>query len=161
MKRSLTLAVCVALTVSGCARISESRFNPLNWFGQSTEAPLDTNGERRPLVPLNSTTKVVDTRGLVQTVTGLTIERTASGAILRASGIAATQGAYNAELVVVGQDANTLTYAFRIEIAQGLQGVGRASSREVIAATVLSVAELANVRRIRVNGQSNSRVASR
>ena len=41
MIRATLLGTAVLMTLTGCARVAESRFNPLNWFGSSQTAPAD------------------------------------------------------------------------------------------------------------------------
>ena len=161
MRSTLPLILCTTLTLTGCATISGSRLNPLNWFGQSTEAQVTETGELRPLTPQNRKTKIVDSRSLIATVSDLRIERTASGAIVRATGTTAVQGAFNAELVEVSNTGSVLTYAFRVEKSSGLTGVGPQASRRIVAAKALSTADLAGIRTIRVQGANNARSAAR
>lgn len=164
MKASLTLALCALVVTGGCSRLAESRFNPFNWFGSSTEvlADADTGGQAiRPLIPPGSFETVVDARPLVATVTQLNVNRTPDGAIVTATGVAATQGSFNAQLVPTGLEGGTLTLAFRAEVPAGFQGQGSARSRTLTAARVLSDAELSGVRSIRVQGASNARVVRR
>ena len=66
VKRWIALVMVLSL-VAGCTRISESRLNPLNWFGSDedeTAVPVEAENERRPLVPQ---------------ITGLVIEGHAGG----------------------------------------------------------------------------------
>ena len=160
MRVSLPLLLCAALAVTGCARVADSRMNPLNWFGTSTSAPLTASGELRPLVPANRTTRVVDGRGSIQSVTAMGIEKVPNGAIVRATGVASTHGQFNAQLVPVSNEGGVLTLAFRIEGVANA-GTNTAFSRQVTAARVLTFAELAAVRTIRVQSATNQQSASR
>ncbi len=161
MRVSLPLMICAALATTGCARLADSRINPLNWFGSSQSAPVTASGELRPLVLASRTTEVTDQRGAIQQVTGLAIERTPSGAIVRATGVASTQGQFNAQLVEVSNTGGVLTFAFRIEAAAGFSGQNSTFSRQVTVARALSANDLAGVRTIRVQGSTNQRSASR
>ena len=96
MRATLPLLLRTALATTGCARLADSRINPLNWFGSSQSSSVTPTGELRPLVPANRTTKVTDERGAIAQVSALRIERTPDGAIMRATGIASTQGQFNA-----------------------------------------------------------------
>lgn len=154
MRVSLPLLLCATLAVTGCARIADSRLNPLNWFGQPTSAPLTASGEIRPLVPANRTTRVVDGRGAIQSVTGLVIEKAPNGAIVRATGVASTQGQFNAQLVPVSNESGTLTLVFRIEGVANAP-TNSAFSRQVTVARVLTFTDLAGVRTIRVQSATN------
>ena len=114
MLRSFTTIVCLGLMLSGCARLAESRLNPVNWFGRSAPVVATTpDGELRPLVPVGEGL-AVETRAVIDQIVEMQIEPTRSGAILRATGLAATQGFYNAELVLAGSENGDLTYDFRV-----------------------------------------------
>lgn len=160
MRVSLPLMFCAALATTGCARVADSRMNPLNWFGKSTSAPLTASGELRPLVPTNRATRLVDGRGGIQSVAGLVIEKTPNGTIVRATGVASTQGQFNAQLVPVSNENGVLTLVFRIEGVANA-ATNAAFSRQVTVARVLTFAELAGVRTIRVQSATNQRSASR
>ncbi|MFT5629762.1 MAG: hypothetical protein ACI9HB_000924 [Gammaproteobacteria bacterium] len=160
MRVSLPLMLCAALATTGCARVAESRMNPLNWFGKSTSAPLTASGELRPLVPTKRATRLVDGRGGIQSVTGLAIEKTPNGAIVRATGVASTQGQFNAQLVPVSNEGGVLTLVFRIEGVANA-ATNAAFSRQVTVARVLTFADLTGVRTIRVQSATNQRSASR
>jgi hypothetical protein len=155
----VTLSLVVGL--SGCARLAESRLNPLNWFGRSVEVTATDPAQRRPLVTAAQRSIEVDGRLLVPVVTELTIDRTSIGAIVRATGIAPTQGYFNAELVEVGTENGVLVYDFRIEAPQGFQVTGNEATRRISAAEDLSNADLAGIRAVRVRGADNAREARR
>lgn len=161
MRVTLPLLLCATLTVSGCARVSESKLNPLNWFGNSQPANVSSDGTLRPLVPENRATKVVDTRGAIEQVSTLVVEKTPEGALIRATGVASTQGQFNAQLVPVSNAGGTLTLAFRIQAATEASGVTTAYSRQVTVARFMSFNELADVRTIVVQGATNARSAAR
>ncbi|MFT4706281.1 MAG: hypothetical protein ACI9PU_000106 [Ascidiaceihabitans sp.] len=160
MRVSLPLMLCATIAVTGCARVADSRLNPLNWFGSSTSAPLTAAGELRPLVPANRATRVVDGRGTIQSVTAMAIEKAPNGAIVRATGVASKQGQFNAQLVPVSNEGGILTLAFRIEGVANA-ATNNAFSRQVTVARVLTFADLAGVRTIRVQSATNQRSASR
>lgn len=159
MLRATTLMICLALGLSGCARLADSRVNPMNWFGRSSEVAA-TPETRVPLIPSGGVVEV-DNRALIETVTDLLIERTPGGAIIRASGVAATQGYFNAELVLTGIEGGVARYDFRVEAPAGYEAVGSARSRQITVAIDLSRAELAGIRSIEVRGATNARRASR
>ena len=161
MRATLPLLLCAVLTVTGCATVSQSRLNPLNWFGESQAAAVNADGTLRPLVPTDRATKVVDTRGAIETVSTLAIEKTPDGALVRATGIASSQGQFNAQLVPVSNVGGTLTLAFRIEAAAGQMAVNTAYSRQVTVARFLAFSDLAGVRTIVVQGATNALSASR
>lgn len=162
MIRALLLTSAVTLSLTGCARIADSRFNPFNWFGRSTETTTATApAEIRPLVPEGRRTQVVDQRALVARVTALQIDRSTSGAIVRATGVAATQGAFNAELVSRGVENGTLLLEFRAEVPAGFQAVGSERSRRITAAYAIDMSDLAGIRAVRVQGATNAQTSRR
>jgi hypothetical protein len=161
MLRSLTTVLCLALLLSGCARLAESRLNPMNWFGRSAPVANTTpEGELRPLVP-EGAAAVADTRVLIDQIVDMQIEPTRSGAILRATGLAPTQGFYNAELVLAASDNGDLTYDFRVMAPAGFEAIGTEASRRITVALELSNAEMAGISNITVRGAQNARGSRR
>lgn len=161
MTRTTILVLALALGLSGCARLAESRFNPLNWFGNSrVETPADP-AERRPLVPENRRVQVVDGRVLVDQIAEMSVDRSPYGAIVSATGVPATQGYFNAQLIPREVENGVLTLEFRAEAPAGFEGTGNARSRAITAAFVIGAADLPGIRRVRVVGAQNSRIASR
>jgi hypothetical protein len=161
MLRATLLGTAVLVTLTGCARITDSRFNPVNWFGSSTAAPVDANGETRPLIPENRRTVVIDNRTMVQSITSLSIDRNPSGAIVRAVGIAQTQGFFNAELVSRGIANGVLDLEFRAQAPTALEVPGTTRSRQISAAYVIDSGDLAAVRSVRVTAATNARTSGR
>lgn len=157
--RLFPVLLIAALATSGCARLAESRINPLNWFGGSRVAEPST-GPLEPLVPANRD-GLFDGRSLVAEIVSVSLDRTPDGGILRASGRATSQGWFNAELVLTGVEGGVATFAFRAEAPSGFSGTGSASSRLITAATTLSLSELSGVRSLRVQGAGNSRTVRR
>ncbi|MGJ8611646.1 MAG: hypothetical protein ACSHWY_11145, partial [Octadecabacter sp.] len=84
MIKATLLGSALLLSLAGCARIADSRINPINWFGQSTQAPVAANGETRPLVADGRRTITADNRALVQSVVSLRVDRSPTGAIVTA-----------------------------------------------------------------------------
>lgn len=159
MIRPLTLLLVASVAVSGCSRISNSKINPMNWFGSKSEtAVVYEQGQAPALVPANGS-DTFDARELIDTISVVDLARTPSGAILRATGVAATQGAFNAELVLVGTEGTTATYEFRVEAAPGLQVQGASATREITAAEVITALELKSLRTFVVKGARNSKSA--
>ena len=149
------IGLCLIFLVAGCARVSESRLNPFNWFGGSEEVQVLVED---PIFEL-------DPRPLVESVTDLTVERTPGGAIIRASGLPTTQGWYDGELVPTTEDAvpvdGVISYTFRIREPETPTRVSTPQSRAVIVGVYLSEFELRNVRAIEVIGRTNTRTARR
>ena len=147
-----------SLALGGCARVSESRLNPFNWFGTSEEGPA-TLAPRGGYV-----SSVIDNRALVGSVTELEITRTQGGALVVATGLAPTPGWWDAELVAeTGTPAEdgTLRYAFRVAEPGAPIPAGPPPARELTAAVFLSNQSLEGVRQIVVIGQANSRAIRR
>ena len=160
--RALPLALCLALTVTGCARLSGSGLNPSNWFASGGGgARVQADGTLEPLVPAGARGLVLDARQPVAEITGVALERTPDGAILRATGLARTQGWFNAQLVLTAVEGRTATYVFRAEPPRTAAASGSAASRSITAATELSLAELAGISRFVVQGAGNSRAVGR
>ena len=147
--------------LTGCARLAESRLNPLNWFGRSAPVVATTaDGQIQPLVPPGQAA-AQDTRVVIDQIVDLQIEQTSSGAIVRATGLAATQGFYSAELVLASSADGNLVYDFRVMAPEGFEAIGTEASRRITVALELSVAELAGVRSVTVRGAQNARETRR
>ncbi|MEM8803240.1 MAG: hypothetical protein AAGF55_11965 [Pseudomonadota bacterium] len=152
--RPIAVFLVTATVLSGCATVSESRLNPFNWFGSSESseapaaAPVDVNADPRPLV---------------EQVTGLTIEVTPSGAIIRATGLPPTQGWHIAELVAVNDRPvdGVLQYRFHAVAPLDPTPVSTVESRELRVADAISEAELAATRVIQVIGARNIQTVRR
>lgn len=156
-----TILVMLALTVGlgGCARVAESGLNPFNWFGRSElrRSSLDRDEAAKYVRP-------TDPRPLVDQVVQMSVEPIPEGAILRATGLPATQGHWNAELVQVtgeGIDDGVLVFDFRLFPPPARSDAGTEFSRQVVVATYLSLVDLQGVGRIVVRGQRTERSVSR
>jgi len=161
MLRTTLLSTAVLLTLSGCARVADSRLHPFNWFGSSTEVAAPDPAERRALVPEGFTTEIIDGRPLVQTITALSVDRAPSGALVRAVGVAPTQGYFNAELVETGISNGVLVLEFRAQAPTGFEAEGTPRSREINAGYVIDAATLADIRTVRVQAATNARTSGR
>ena len=156
MRKPLLAAMMLALSLGGCASVRGSRFNPFNWGGQSTQqatakmaAEASVSTENRPLV---------------DTVESLVIEKVPGGAIIRATGLSATQGYYDAALISDTDNAATkgvLAYRFVIMPPAKAVAVSMPQSREVTVAVYLTTIQLDGVREITVIGANNSRSSRR
>ncbi|UTS80324.1 hypothetical protein [Phaeobacter piscinae] len=174
MQRSLALLLVGAVALSGCG-FRDSRVNPLNWFGGSDEVEVvETSGEPvNPLIPVQNRVSVfarpdaVDESVLVQSVTDMRVERTPTGAIVYATGIAARQGAYGVELRLDEADRDartrdaTLDFTFRAIYPDTRTALGSERTRTLRAAVSLSQQQLASVRSIRVVAAQNARESRR
>ncbi len=152
------------MTLAACGN---SRLNPLNWFGRSRAETVTASGEVNPLIPtrggLFARRAAPPYSGApVDTVRDLVVERVAGGAIVRATGVAATQGSWEVRLVKDEDesDASTLSYTLRAYLPAG-QRVGPETGREMVAAKFVTDNDLAGIRTIRVKGARNARVTRR
>lgn len=152
MKAPLTALLVATLLVTGCNTVRDSRFNPRNWFGQTEEA--DPRGD---LGPTNTT---VDHRPLVPNVGEMRIERTSSGAIIRAEAVMPTAGWWDAELVPENEGRpvdGVLTLRFVAAAPRDAVATQSVRGRTITAAYTLSNAQLDVIGSIVVTGQENSR----
>jgi hypothetical protein len=159
---ALTLA---ALVLSGCS----TRLNPFNWFGGSEEVVVE-EGEVNPLIPqrrggIFQRPDAVYAGVPIEDVTSLRIERTRSGAIILAEGIAARQGPYQVQLTPTNPEDEpvdgVLSYTFDVIYPRLFSDVGPEATRRVTVARAIGNDELEDVRVIRVIGARNSRESRR
>lgn len=152
MRAPLLAVLAATLVLSACSGVRQSRLNPINWFGGSTE-------QRVAVV----TAEEVDPRPLVAEVTEMAVERMPGGAIVRAKGLPARQGYWDADLVAdtAASADGVLVYQFRVAPPAGRTPAGTPPSREVTAGTFLSDQDLLGVRTIVVRGTLNQRSARR
>lgn len=151
MKTPLATAIAMTLILGGCG-FGNSRLNPFNWFGGSSETEVVAVEDGQP----------VDHRLLVQQVIDMTVERNQTGAIVRATGLPPTQGYWEAELVARPVDENgVLVFDFRVFPPLAPQSVSTQQSREITAGVFLSNARLREIRQITVQGETNARSSRR
>ncbi|MCB1522962.1 MAG: hypothetical protein KDJ23_02595 [Rhodoblastus sp.] len=157
MKLAVTGALVLTLVVSGCAKVRDSKFNPVNWFGRSKAV---ATAPANPVVP----GRPDDGRLLVDQVTELEVARQPGGAIVRASGLPPTQGWWDAALVPENDGLavdGVITYRFVVAAPPKAKRVSTPQSRELTAAIFLSDMRLQDVRQIVVVGTQNSRSVRR
>lgn len=149
--RALILVLGAALALGGCERLAGSRLNPLNWFQAAG-----------PAAPVVLYTPPEDRRLLVTQVTELKIDRNPNGAIVRATGLPATQGWWQAELVELPQeDEGRIVFEFRLYPPVAPMPAGTPTSREITVAAALSNIELDGISTIQVQGATNALSARR
>lgn len=152
MRTSVIMGAVMLGLLAGCGAVSDSRLNPLNWFGRSEKVePVITEvaGDPRPLV-----TQIIDLR----------LERVPGGAIIRATGLPERQGFFDGELVAANRgvpEDGILGYQFRVSAPEGATAPGTPQSREMIVGLFVSDQTLAGVRRIQVNAAQNALAVSR
>ncbi len=146
MRLSIIAVLVLATALSGCARLKESRFNPLNWFGNARTAAVTD------LYVLPE-----DPRALVAQVTALKVEPYPGGAIVRATGVPPTQGYWEAELVAQPlDDQGRLVFEFRVFPPVVPAAAGTPYSRQITVAAALSTIRLQGVNAIVVQGAGNA-----
>ena len=155
MKTPLAALILSALALSACGSFGESRMNPRNWFGASSE-------EQRP--DLGPTTLVDDPRPLVPQVSELAIERTSSGAIVRASAVMPSAGYWDAELVPENfgrPSGGVLSFRFVAVPPRTPLAEQNPAARTIVAVYALTQAQLDTTADIVVIGAENTRRARR
>lgn len=146
MRVPILAVVMLSLALPGCARLRESRINPLNWFGPAREAVV-TDLYVRP----------EDPRALVAQVTLLRIEPYPGGAIVRATGVPPTQGYWEAELVAQARDeSGQLVYEFRVFPPRVPAAAGTPMSRQITVAVAISHIALQGVGTVVVQASGNA-----
>lgn len=151
MRQVIFAASAAAVLLSGCGYMRESKLNPLNWFGKS---------EPREAIALVATPQ--DARDLVADVVSLEVLPYSTGTIVQATGIAATQGYWDAELVAKDIDENgVLVYEFRVFPPAAPAPAGAAQTREIAVAATINNVKLDSVREIVVQGANNARSVRR
>lgn len=151
MRVPILAVLILATTLPGCARLRESRLNPLNWFGPGRETVV-TELYVRP----------EDPRALVAQVTLLKVEPYPGGAIVRATGLPPSQGYWEAELVAQPlDDSGRLVYEFRVFPPLEPAAAGTPYSRQITVAAAISNIALQGVVTIVVQGASNALSARR
>ncbi|NUH64355.1 hypothetical protein HTT03_03430 [Sulfitobacter sp. S0837] len=171
MRKTLMALSASTLLVSACG-FSDSRANPLNWFGPSQPAAVNAQASTNPLIPKRrglfakrrAEVSTYEGRPFEQ-ITDLTVEPVPGGAIVRATGLAARQGIYSVQLTPANVDElpvnGVLTYRLEGVRPNKATPQGSQPTREVIAGRHLTNQDLLGVREIRVEGQTNALVSRR
>lgn len=166
LTRPVPALIVAGFVLAGCG----SQLNPFNWFGGSREVVTVAEGETNPLIPAQRSNLIQRPEAVYQgvpvdQVTELRIERTRSGAIVLASGLAARQGASQARLspqpVAEGDDAQLRTYVFNVVYPAFDTAVGPETTRQVTVAQSISAEALDEIRTIRVVAARNARETRR
>ncbi len=155
MRAPLLATLALITLVSACSTVGQSRLNPFNWFGRSTEQQ-GTTAE----VPA----EVADRRPMVDQVISLRVDKLPGGAIVHATGLPPRQGFWDTDLVAEndGEPVNgALVYQFRIQEPAGAPPAGTQQSREVTVGRFLSDQRLEGITTIVVKAARNQRSVRR
>ncbi|MCV3271965.1 hypothetical protein [Roseobacter sinensis] len=171
MRTTVSALLVSTLVLSACGGFRDSRANPFNWFGRSEPAPVAVaEGDENTLIPtrtgLFSSNRPRDVYlgQPIDTVSDLVIERVPGGAIIRATGVAATQGIYDVRLTPANEDEAVVdgVLAYRLEgLRSGGTPQGAPVTREVFVARKVTDQTLTGARTIRVEGARNALQARR
>ena len=174
MRHPILALLVSSLVLSSCGGWSNSRLNPTNWFGGSQESSIDPSTVEgfNPLIPdedeedegMFSRPEEVDTSVLIAQISAMRIERTPTGAIIYAEGLATREGAFDADLVAQTDDVpenGVLVYEFRVNYPESATRIGTQATRTIRAAETVSNALLRDARTIRVIAEQNARESRR
>lgn len=153
MSRALLALLVLTLTLAACGGVRESRMNPRNWFNRSQAepslGPVRDTEDRRPLVP---------------SVSALSVERTSTGAIVRAEAVMPAAGWFDPELVAENNGRpvdGVMTYRFVAARPLEAVAVSATAPRTLVAAATISGYDLEMIREVVVMGAENTRRARR
>jgi len=172
MQRRVFLSMVGAVALAGCG---QSRLNPRNWFGRSSErrrTPVEEPAEpTNPLIPERENTifsrrreKEVYEGTLVDQVTAMEVTPTTDGAIVRVEGLPLRQGVYDVRLVPETPEAEPVNGLLGFElraIQPETSPQGSERSRRVVAAVAVSREAIERTSEIRVRGARNERITRR
>lgn len=147
MKTPLLSALTLVIALGGCS----SSWNPLNWGGSDVPDTLEPEG--------GYAAATADGRPLVSEVTGVTVERTPGGVILRATALPPSQGYWSVALVPETRDPVDGRMTYRFVAWPPIQPMPASTpvSREVTAARFINAYALESIQHISVVGATNQR----
>jgi len=146
MKQTMIAVLGLSLTLMGCARVTESRLNPMNWFGRA-----------QPEVVTQLYVAPEETRPLIAKVTDLQVEPFPGGAIITATGLPPTDGYWRAELVGQPLDyKGRLVFEFRVSPPTTPASPGTPYARQITVATTVTTNKLQGATSIVVQGADNA-----
>ena len=181
MFKPITTAVVLCAVLAGCGGVRDSRLNPFNWFGGSSEVPAEqtastdaTGPAANPLIPQRRIGLFAGRRAAeeetnptspITQIVDLRVERVPGGAIIRARGIDSFANSFEAGLLPSNVDERpengVLVYSFRRRVPEGTLPGGAEATREITVARFVSDQTLLGVRSIRVEAASNARAVRR
>ena len=173
MRGLVTLLTISSLTLAGCAGFRDSGANPANGFGQSSTEPRPVPvkvGAVNPLIPEKSNSifrRKSDAETYIGTpiyaVESVTVEPSAGGGIVKATGLSQRQGAFDVRLWPENKGEpidGMLVYTMRT-IQRDDTPLGADQTRRVSAGQFVSSQTLDETRGIRVLGLTNAATTSR
>lgn len=165
MRKAVLLVLATSVFLVSCG-FRDSRLNPRNWFGRSE--PVATAENTNPLIPRRSALarrEAPDLHVPITQITELRVERTLSGAIVRAEGLSAIQGVFGARLTPVNEDDEpvdgVLAYTLDVLEPRTPRPVGPEQTRRVVVARALTTQQLLKTRVVRVTAATNARESRR
>lgn len=164
MHKSISMLVISSVLLAGCG---QSRLNPLNWFGRAERVETVTTEDVNPLIPRRRGMFAREEAGyagqLVAVVREMKLERIPGGAILRVTGVAATQGSWDVRLQETNEGEpleGVLSYELRA-VPANTTAVGGERTRLLTVAIFVSDQDLAKARSVQVIGAENSLISRR
>ena len=164
MHKSISMLVISSVLLAGCG---QSRLNPLNWFGRAERVETVITEDVNPLIPRRRGMFAREEAGyagqLVAVVREMKLERIPGGAILRVTGVAATQGSWDVRLQETNEGEpleGVLSYELRA-VPANTTAVGGERTRLLTVATFVSDQDLAKARSVQVIGAENSLISRR
>ncbi|WP_411222905.1 hypothetical protein [Marivita sp. S2033] len=165
------IVILATVALTGCSAVSESRFNPLNWFGSSQPDPAAMNpaeSATNPLIParrislFRSNQPAAFAGRPIADITELLIERRPGGAIIRATGQASRVGPFDVRLMVdeTASTKGTLVFDMRALQQAGPRNTGPLA-RQVTVARWITDQDLRGIRSITVRGANTARTVRR
>lgn len=173
MRFAIAFLVISGMALSACGGLRDSRANPANWFGKSKverrAAPVEAEAynplipEQRDSIFQRKSEEETYEGTAIYAVQGVTVERSAGGAIIKATGVSLRQGAFDVRLWPENDGEpvdGVLTYSLRaVQRADTPQGPEQ--TRRVSAGQFVTTQTLDAVRTIRVIGQTNAATTRR
>lgn len=155
----LTVGFCAVLAVSGCGgagSLSLSNLNPFNWGGDAGDVQAERIAAARSVVADTD-----DGRAVMPDVSFVGLDRTPTGVILRASGLAPAVGFHSAGLRPVRggrpDEAGVARYELVALPPEANFGTGSDFARQLNVATYVPDQRLRGVRQIVVSAASGER----
>lgn len=163
MRRPLLAAFAAILALSACGNGFSGRLNPFNW-GKHRAA--SAGAEDDVLTPPGGyPSDALLQAPMVERVLSMKVEPTTGGIVIHATGLPPTQGFWYSRLIATNDgapdDKGTVTYRFVLFPPKTPQPVSTQRSREVTAGAFIATEKMGGIRRIVIEGRTNSLSARR